>query len=68
MDLHSKMTMYITSKITSPLTKTAKTSNLLRLKRPEWFILVSGLMETLSSVSFLMNDKTFIWQVSWLAT
>ena len=26
MDLHSKMTMYITSTMTSPVTKTAKTS------------------------------------------
>ena len=32
MDLHSKMTMYVTSKMTSPVTKTAKTSKWLRLK------------------------------------
>ena len=32
MDLHSKMTMYITSTMTSPVTKTAKTSKWLRLK------------------------------------
>ena len=32
MDLHSKMTMYISSKMTSPVTKTAKTSKWLRLK------------------------------------
>ena len=31
MDLHSKMTMYVTSTMTSPVTKTAKTSKLLRL-------------------------------------
>ena len=34
MDLHSKMTMYITSTMTSPGTKTAKTSKWLRLKSP----------------------------------
>ena len=28
MDLHSKMTMYVTSTMTSPVTKTAKTSKL----------------------------------------
>ena len=33
MDLHSKMTMYVTSTITSPVTKTAKTSKWLRLER-----------------------------------
>ena len=32
MDLHSKMTMYITSTMNSPVTKTAKTSKWLRLK------------------------------------
>ena len=33
MDLHSKMTMYITcSKMTSPVTKTVKMSKWLRLK------------------------------------
>ena len=32
MDLHSKMTMYITSKMTSPVTKTAKMSKWLRLE------------------------------------
>ena len=32
MDLHSKMTMYITSTMTSPVTKTAKTSKWLRLQ------------------------------------
>ena len=32
MDLHSKMTMYVTSTITSPVTKTAKMSKWLRLK------------------------------------
>ena len=32
MDLHSKMTMYVTSKMTSPVTKTAKPSKWLRLK------------------------------------
>ena len=32
MDLHSKMTMYITSTMTSPVTKTAKTFKWLRLK------------------------------------
>ena len=32
MDLHSKMTMYVTSTMTSPVTKTAKTSKWLRLK------------------------------------
>ena len=31
MDLHSKMTMYFTSTMTSPVTKTAKTSKWLRL-------------------------------------
>ena len=31
MDLHSKMTMYVTSKMTSPVTKTAKTSKWPRL-------------------------------------
>ena len=31
MDLHSKMTMSITSTMTSPVTKTAKTSKWLRL-------------------------------------
>ena len=31
MDLHSKMTMYITSTMTSPVTKTAKMSKWLRL-------------------------------------
>ena len=31
MDLHSKMTMYVTSTMTSPVTKTAKTSKWLRL-------------------------------------
>ena len=32
MDLHSKMTMYIISTMTSPVTKTAKTSKWLRLE------------------------------------
>ena len=32
MDLHSKMTIYVTSTMTSPVTKTAKTSKWLRLK------------------------------------
>ena len=32
MDLHSKMTIYITSTMSSPITKTAKTSKWLRLK------------------------------------
>ena len=32
MDLHSRMTMYITSKRTSPNTKTEQTSKWLRLK------------------------------------
>ena len=32
MDLHSKMTKYVTSTMTSPVTKTAKTSRWLRLK------------------------------------
>ena len=32
MDLDSKMTMYVTSTMTSPVTKTAKTSKWLRLK------------------------------------
>ena len=31
MDLHSKMTMYVTSTMTSPITKTAKTSKLIDL-------------------------------------
>jgi hypothetical protein len=31
MDLHSKMTMFVTSTMTSPVTKTAKTSKWLRL-------------------------------------
>ena len=31
MDLHSKMTMYVTRTMTSPVTKTAKTSKWLRL-------------------------------------
>ena len=30
--MHSKITMYITSTVTSPVTKTAKTSKWLRLK------------------------------------
>ena len=36
MDLHSKMTMYVTSTMTSPVTKTAKTSKWLRLKLQRW--------------------------------
>ena len=32
MDLHSKMTMYVTSKMTSPVIKTAKMSKWLRLE------------------------------------
>ena len=32
MDLHSKMTMYLTSTMTCPVTKTAKTSKWLRLQ------------------------------------
>ena len=32
MDLHSKMTMYITSTMTSPVTNTTKTSKWLRLE------------------------------------
>ena len=32
MDLHSKMTMYVTSTMTSLVTKTAKTSKWLRLE------------------------------------
>ena len=32
MDLHRKMTMYVNSTMTSPVTKTAKTSKWLRLK------------------------------------
>ena len=32
MDLHSKMTMYVASTMTSPVTKTTKTSKWLRLK------------------------------------
>ena len=32
MDLHSKMTIYVTSTMTSPVTMTAKTSKWLRLK------------------------------------
>ena len=32
MDLHSKMTMYLNITMTSPVTKTAKSSNWLRLK------------------------------------
>ena len=37
MDLHSKMTMYVTSTMTSPVTKTVKTSKLLRLnKQGQW--------------------------------
>ena len=31
MDLHSKMTIYVTSTMTLPVTKTAKTSKWLRL-------------------------------------
>ena len=31
MDLHSKMTMYVTSTMTSPVTKSAKTFKWLRL-------------------------------------
>ena len=31
MDLHSKMIMYLTSTMTSPVTKTAKTSKWLKL-------------------------------------
>jgi hypothetical protein len=31
MDLHSKMTMYVTSTMTSPVTKTPKTSKWLKL-------------------------------------
>ena len=44
MDLHSKMTMYITSTMTSPVTKTAKTSKWLRLKE-----------SNLSQVNYLVN-------------
>ena len=36
MDLHRKMTMYVTSTMTSPVTKTAKTSKWLRLKTPQF--------------------------------
>ena len=32
MDLHSKMTIYVTSAMTSPVAKTAKKSKWLRLK------------------------------------
>ena len=32
MDLHSKMTIYVTSTMTSPITKTAKKSKWLRLQ------------------------------------
>ena len=32
MDLHSKMTMYVTRTMTSPVTKTSKTYTWLRLK------------------------------------
>ena len=35
MDLHSKMTMYLTSTMTSPVTKTAKTSKWLKLYIPK---------------------------------
>ena len=35
MDLHCKMTMYVTSTMTSPVTKTAKTSKWLRLETPK---------------------------------
>ena len=34
MDLYTKMTMYVTSTMTSPVTKTGKTSKLLRLETP----------------------------------
>ena len=37
MDLHSKMTMYVTSTMTSPVTKTAKTSKCFRLDSPFFY-------------------------------
>ena len=44
MDLHSKMTMYITSTMTRPVTKTAKTSKWLRLKSlvPTFYYMYKG--------------------------
>ena len=41
MDLHSKMTMYLTSTMTSPVTKTAKTSKWQFLKTLIFKILYS---------------------------
>ena len=38
MDLHNKMTMYVTSTMTSPVTKTAKASKWLRLKSQMFFV------------------------------
>ena len=59
MDLHSKMTMYITSTMTSPVTKTAKTSKWLRLKSQ----LRTCVFTTLSKVLYLVltcsNLKVF---------
>ena len=43
MDLHSKMTMYITSTMTSPVTKTAKIS--------KWLKLYSKYFEYLKNIS-----------------
>ena len=45
MDLHSKMTMYVTSTMTSPVTKTAKTSKWLRLKTRSTKLLLDTIFE-----------------------
>ena len=61
MDLHSKMTMYLTSTMTSPVTKTAKTSKWLRLKRPPLEMkFLKSVPETSPRIqSWLLKPKPF---------
>ena len=53
MDLHSKLTTYITSTMTSPVTKTAKTSKWLRLKSQNLY----EIRETLGKFIYFLDNS-----------
>ena len=58
MDLHSKMTMYVTSTMTSPVTKTAKTSKWLRLNL--FLIMKTQIPESILELN--VHEKVYITQ------
>ena len=61
MDLHSKMTMYITSTMTSPVTKTAKTSKWLRLNRHATLKIFVKWVKMKSKLKFQSRSIIHIW-------